>query len=94
MADLRGVRVDVGDVGALVVGGYFKSATGAGRGFLENQRNVVAFEVLLLGAGVLGTFQVAGQVQQVAQLARGVVFQAQQVTVVDVERHDDSPWIR
>ncbi|MCY1433153.1 hypothetical protein D9M71_491740 [compost metagenome] len=94
VADLRGVRVDVGDVGALVIGGHFEGAAGAGRGFFEDQGDVVAFEVLLLGAGVLGTFQVAGQVQQVAQLARGVVFQAQQVTVVDVERHDDSPWIR
>jgi hypothetical protein len=48
--------------------------------------------VLLLGAGVFGALEVAGQVEQVAQLARGVVFQAEQVAVVDVERHDDSPW--
>jgi hypothetical protein len=30
--------------------------------------------VLLLGAGVFGALEVAGQVEQVAQLAGGVVF--------------------
>ncbi|MNN07476.1 hypothetical protein D3C81_1203020 [compost metagenome] len=91
VADLRGVRVDVGDIGALVIGGHFEGAAGAGRGFFEDQRDVVAFQVLLLGAGVLGALEVAGQVQQVAQLAGGVVFQAEQVAVVNVERHDFSP---
>ncbi|MNO80738.1 hypothetical protein D3C76_719530 [compost metagenome] len=91
VADLRGVRVDVGDIGALVIGGHFEGAAGAGRGFFEDQGDVVAFEVLLLGAGVLGAFQVARQVEQVPQFARGVVFQAQQITVVNIERHDGSP---
>ncbi|MCY1438852.1 hypothetical protein D9M71_550680 [compost metagenome] len=93
VADLRGVRVDVGDVGALVIGGDFKRAAGAGRGFFEDQRDVVALEMLLFGAGVLGTLEVAGQVEQVAQFARGVVFQAQQIAVMDVERHFGSPKV-
>ena len=88
VADLRGVRVDVGDVGALVVGGHLEGAAGASGGFLEDQGNVLALQVLLLGAGVLGALEVAGQVEQVTQLAGAVVHQAEQVTVVHVESHD------
>ncbi len=93
MADLRRVRVDVGDVGALVIGRHFEGATGAGRSFLEDQGDVVALQMLLLGASVFRAFQIAGQVEQVTQLTWGVVFQAEQVTVVNVKSHDGSPWV-
>ncbi len=76
VADLRRHRVDVGDVGALVMGRDFEGAAGAGRGFFEDQRDVLALEVRALGAGVFGALEVAGQVQQVVQLASGVVLQA------------------
>jgi hypothetical protein len=89
VTDLRGAWVDVGDVGALVIGRYFEGAAGTGRAFLEDQRNVLALEVLLLGAGVLGTLEVAGQVQQVVQLLSSVVHQAEQAAVVQVKRHDN-----
>ncbi|MNN35709.1 hypothetical protein D3C81_1495680 [compost metagenome] len=91
VADLRRVGIDIGYVGPLVISGHFEGAAGAGRGFFEDQGDIVAFQVLLLGTGVLGTLEVAGQVQQVLQLASAVVFEAEQVAVMDVERHGDSP---
>ncbi|MOA18998.1 hypothetical protein D3C78_1393500 [compost metagenome] len=91
VADLRGARIDVGDAGALIVGGHLEGAAGAGGGLFEDQRDVLAPEVLLLGAGVLGALEVARQVEEVTQLAGAVVHQAEQVAVVHVERHDGLP---
>src|SRR5476651_99777 len=88
VADLRRHRVDVGDVGTLVVGRDFEGATGAGRGFFEDQRDVLALQVWTLGAGVFGAFEVPGQVDQVVELASGVVHQAQQAAVAHVKSHD------
>ena len=93
VADLRRHRVDIGDVGALVVGCHFERAAGAGRGFFEDQRDVFAFQVRALSAGVFGAFEVAGQVQQVVQLAGGVVHQREQAAVAHVESHDGSPSV-
>ena len=39
---LRSRRVEVGDVGALVVGGDLERRAGAGRGLLEDQRDLLA----------------------------------------------------
>ncbi len=59
--DLRRRRVDVGDVGALVVRRDLEGAARPGRGLLEDQRDVLAAQTLLLHAGVLGPLQVAGR---------------------------------
>jgi hypothetical protein len=47
--------------------------------------------MLLLGARIFGTFQIAGQVEEVTQLAGAVVQEAEHVTVVNVESHGASP---
>jgi len=49
-----------------------------GRGFLENQADFLAVEVLLLGARVLGPLEIACQVEQVAKLALRVILYRQQ----------------
>jgi hypothetical protein len=66
----------------------FEGATGAGRGFFEDQRDVLALQMWTLGSGVFGTLEVTGQVQQVMQLASGVMHQTQQAAVAHVESHD------
>jgi hypothetical protein len=65
VTDLGGGGVDVGYVRALVVRRHLERAPGAGRGLLEDQRDVLAAEPLLLGAGVLRAFEVTGEVEQV-----------------------------
>ena len=44
--DLRRRRVDVGDVGALVVRRHLERAAGTGGGLLEDQRDVLARQAL------------------------------------------------
>jgi hypothetical protein len=47
--------------------------------------------VLLFGAGVFGAFQVAGQVEHVADFARGEVQHAEEVAVAQIEGHGNTP---
>ena len=53
LADVRAVRAQIGDVGALVVGRDLERAPGAGGRFLEDQRDVLAGQPRSLGAGGL-----------------------------------------
>jgi hypothetical protein len=62
VADLRAARVQVGDVGALVVGGHLERAAGAGRRLLEDEREVLARQVLLLAAALLRRLELADSV--------------------------------
>ena len=73
VADLRAGRSQVGDVGALVVGGHLEGAAGAGGGLLEDQGDVLALQPLLLVAAVLGRFQVGRQLEQELELLGGEV---------------------
>ncbi|KGW79196.1 hypothetical protein Y046_3834 [Burkholderia pseudomallei MSHR2990] len=91
VADLRRSRIDVRDVRALIVCGDFERAARAGRGLLEDERDVLAQQARLLGAAVLRALEIPREVEQIAQLARVVVDQAQQVAVVQVEAHLVSP---
>ena len=85
MTDLRRSGVNVSYLRALVVSGHFKRATSAGRSFFKNQGNVFAFQGLLFCASVFSAFQIARQIQQEADFLFGVVNQAQQMTVVQIE---------
>jgi hypothetical protein len=68
VADLRACRIEIGDVCALVVAGDLERAARASGRLLEDQADLLAVEVLLLRAGILGAFEVACQIQQVADL--------------------------
>ena len=48
----------VGDMGALVEGGYFKGAAGARRVLLENERDLFAFQALHLCPRVFSRLQI------------------------------------
>jgi hypothetical protein len=65
VADLRAGGIEVGHVRALVVAGDLEGAARAGRGLLEDQADLLALEVLLLGARVLGALEIAREIEQV-----------------------------
>jgi hypothetical protein len=73
------------------VGGHFESAAGAGGGLLENEGDVLAGEAPLLGAGVLGFFEVRGQLEQESQFLLGEVEFFEEVPVSKIESHFNSP---
>ena len=66
-ANLATGGAQIGDVGALVLSGYLKGATGTGGGLLKNQSDVLALQGGLLGAGVFSTLEVASQIQQIVE---------------------------
>ena len=69
VADLRAGWIEIGDIGALIVAGHLERAAGAGRSLLEDQADLLAVQMLLFGARILGALQVAGEIEQVAKLA-------------------------
>ena len=81
------VGIDVGDVGALVVGRHLERAAGAGGRLLEDESDVLARQAVPAAAGVLCPLQISGQVEQVVQVPIGVMDQAEQTAVAIVERH-------
>ena len=88
VADLRAGRIEIGDVRPLVVAGDLERAARARGRLLEDQADFFVGEVLLLGAGVLGALQIAREVEQITELARGVVLYCQQRAVAQIEAHD------
>ena len=54
VAHLRRLRVEIGHVRALVVGGDLEGAAGAGGGLLEDEADLLAPELLDLEAALLG----------------------------------------
>ena len=66
VAHVRAGRADEGDVGALVVGGDLERAARPGRVLLEDQRDLLADELLLLAPLLLGRLQLRREVDQVA----------------------------
>jgi hypothetical protein len=77
MANLRASRVEIGDMRALIMAGDLESTARARRGLLEDQNDFLALQVLLFGTGVFGPFQVAGEIEQVLELALGKILHRQ-----------------
>ena len=91
VADLRGVGVDVGDVGALIVGGHLEGAAGSRGGLLEDQRDVLALEMLALGTAVLGALEVAERSSRYCSSRSLWCIRLEQAAAVNVEGHGVSP---
>ncbi|CNU19194.1 Uncharacterised protein [Salmonella enterica subsp. enterica serovar Bovismorbificans] len=81
MADLRAAWAEINHLRALVERGDFKRASGAGRGFFKNQRDVFADQCLLFASGFFCGFQLNSQIDEVLDFRRGVVKQLQKVTI-------------
>ena len=88
VAHLGTAGVQVGDVGALVVGADLEGAAGAGGGLFEDEGDVLAPHPLDLVAGVLGALEVTGQVEQELQFLLGEVVFLQEVTAEEVHGHE------
>jgi hypothetical protein len=69
-------------MGSLVVRGHLKRAARTGTGLFKNEGNVLAFEALDLGSGLLGFFELCGQVQEILDLLRGKIQQFEKMAVV------------
>ena len=79
---LRTGGAQVGDMGALVVGGHLEGAAGAGRGLFEDKGYVLAREAGFLGAFFLGALQIGRQIQQVLNFFRGKVQQLKEASIL------------
>ena len=66
VAHVRARGADEGDVRALVVGRDLEGAAGPRRVLLEDQRDLLADELLLLASLLLGGLQLGREVEQVA----------------------------
>jgi hypothetical protein len=87
-------RIEICDVGTLVVARDFEGAPRARRRLLEDQADFLAGEMLLLRTRVLRTLEIAREIQEITELARSVVLHGQQRSIPDVETHVRSMWRR
>ena len=85
VAHVRAAGADERDVGALVVGGDLERAARPRRVLLEDQRDLLADELLLLAPFALGRLQLGRQVDQVGDLLGRVVGQLHQVPAAQVD---------
>jgi hypothetical protein len=92
VADLGPARLQVGDMGPLVVGGDLEGGTRARGGLLEDQGDVLARQVRPLVAAVLGRLELARQPHEEPQLIGGEVQLLEEAAVPEVERHGGSPF--
>ena len=81
-----------GHVCALVEGGNFECAAGAGGGLLEKKNDVLAFEQVALDAGALLGLQIGGKVEEVADLIGGEVLEGEQAAAFKIDGHGKSPF--
>ena len=86
-ADLAAGRPQVGNIRALVESRDLECAARTRRGFLENQRDVLADEALALVAGGLLGFEPCRQVQQVTDFLLVEIQQLQKVTLPQIGFH-------
>ena len=89
---LRRLRVEVGDVRALVVGGDLERAARARRGLLEDQADLLAPQALGLEAALLRGLEAGRQVEQVEDLLAAEVEELEEVAVAQGQRHRSSSW--
>ena len=87
VADLRAGRAEIGDVRALVVSGDLEAGARAGRGFFEDQRDVLSFEPLLLVAALFRRLEIGGEAQKKADFVGRDVEQGKKASAVKIERH-------
>src|SRR4029078_8781110 len=69
----------------------FEGATRPRRGLLEDQYDLLAFQMLLLGAGILGALEVAGQGEEILEFPLREILDCQERAVAQIEAHFDSP---
>src|SRR6266851_1607148 len=79
VANMRAAWADVGDVSTLVECGDLKSAARSRRVLLEDERNLLAFQVLHFCSCIFGCFQFSCQLQEKTDLLLCKVIQLQEM---------------
>ena len=87
LAHLGGLGIEEGDACAFIVSGDLKRAAGAGRGLFKQQHDVLAGEQVAADAGALFGLEVSGEIEHIADLIRGEVFQRQERTAFQINGH-------
>jgi len=87
LAHLGRLGIEEGDVRALVVSGDLKRAAGAGRGLFKQQHDVLAGEQVAADTGALFRLQVGGEIQHVADLIGGKIFQREERAAFQIDGH-------
>jgi hypothetical protein len=70
--------IEIGDVRTLIVAGDLEGATRSCRSFLEDQHDLLAFQMLLLGAGIFGALEIASQIEEIVEFPLREVLHRQQ----------------
>ena len=87
LAHLRAAGIQVGHAHAQVHGAHLEGAAGTGRGLLEQKHDILALQVAVGHAGALHVLEVAGQIEQVADLLGSEIEQSEEVLSRKIERH-------
>ena len=87
LAHLGGLGVEEGDVRALVIGGNFERAAGAGRGLFKQQHDVLAGEQIAADASALLRLQVSGEVEHITDIIGGEILQREKRTAFEIDGH-------
>ena len=87
LSHLAAAGVQVGDVASLLGGGHLKGAAGAGGGLFKQQHDVLALKGWVADAGPALGLQVVAQVQEIADLRGGEVFQSQETPAFQIDCH-------
>ena len=87
LAHLAAAGVQIGDVAPLLGGSHLEGAAGAGGGLFKQQHDVLALQGGVADAGPALGLQVVAQVQEIADLRGGEVFQSQETPAFQIDCH-------
>ena len=88
LAHLGAAGIEVGDAHAEVHAAHLERAARAGGGLLEQQDDVLAFEVAMGGTRQFQVLELLGQLDEVADLVRREIQQLQEVASAQARGHD------
>ena len=87
LAHLGRLGIEEGDACAFIISGDLERAAGAGRGLFKQQHDVLAGEQVAADAGALFGLEVSGEIEHIADLVGGEVFQRQERTAFQINGH-------
>ena len=77
---------------ALIVAGNLERATGACRGLLKDQNDLLSLQVFLFSAGIFGAFEVTGKIEEVVEFPLCKILNRQQRPIAQIEAHANLRW--
>ena len=89
LAHLAAAGLQIRHAHAQVHTGHLEGAPGPGGGLFKQQHDVLPLQPAVGHTGALHILEIFGQVQQIADLRRGVVQQLQKASASDIHSHND-----